>query len=145
MTFPALPPELGEMSIGSALYPALTALNAFGVGLQSTAHNLANVLTEGFKYGRVTYADLPRQSGTVANGPVKLDVSGPVVPYGPGLPMPPPRGYNPALSNGFVEGSNTDVAMEMVNLIVTSRAYQANARVVPIVDSMLGMVINLRV
>jgi len=59
--------------------------------------------------------------------------------------MPPPRGYNPALSNGFVEGSNTDVAMEMVNLIVTSRAYQANAKVVPIVDSMLGMVINLRV
>ena len=131
------------MSIGSALYPSLTALSAFGTGIQSTAHNLANVLTDGFKYGRVTYSDLPRQSGTAANGPVKLDVSGPLVPYGPGLP--PPRGYHPDLPAGLVEGSNTDIATEMINLIITSRAYQANAKVVPIVDSMLGMVINLRV
>jgi flagellar hook protein FlgE len=33
----------------------------------------------------------------------------------------------------------------MLNLIITSRAYQANAKVVPTVDSMLGMVVNLRV
>ena len=147
---PAVPARAGlrrelSMSIGSALYPSLTALNAFGTGLQSTAHNLANVLTDGFKYGRVTYSDLPRQSGTSARGPVKLAVSGPLVPYGPGLPLPPPAGYNPALPAGFVEGSTTDVALEMVNLIITSRAYQANAKVVPTVDSMLGMVINLRV
>jgi flagellar basal-body rod protein FlgC len=132
------------MSLGSALYPSLTALSAFGTGLQSTAHNLANVLTNGFKAGRVTYADLPRQSGTAARGPEKLAVSGPLVPYGPGLP-PPAGGYNPALPAGFVEGSTTDIATEMLNLIITSRAYQANAKVVPTVDSMLGMVINLRV
>jgi flagellar hook protein FlgE len=35
--------------------------------------------------------------------------------------------------------------MEMVGLIVTSRAYQANAKVVPTVDSMLGTVINMKV
>jgi flagellar hook protein FlgE len=46
---------------------------------------------------------------------------------------------------GFVEGSNTDIATEMVNLIVTSRSYQANAKVIPTVDEMLGMVINLKV
>jgi flagellar hook protein FlgE len=132
-------------SLGSALYPSLTAFNAFGVGLQSTAHNLANVLTSGFKAGRVTYADLPNMSGTSARGPEKLAVSGPLVPYGPGLPLPPPAGYHPGLPAGFVEGSTTDVATEMVNLIITSRAYQANAKVVPTVDSLLGTVINLRV
>ena len=131
------------MSLGSALYPPLTAFGAFGAGLESTAHNLANVLTNGFKAGRVTYADLPRQSGTAARGPEKLAVSGPLVPYGPGLP--PLAGRNPALPAGFVEGSATDIATEMLNLIITSRAYQANAKVVPTVDSMLGMVINLRV
>jgi flagellar hook protein FlgE len=103
---------------------------------------LANVLTGGFKAGRVTYADLPRQSGTAARGPEKLAVSGPLVPYGPGLPDPP--GHNPYLLSGFIEGSTTDIATEMVNLIITSRSYQANAKVVPTVDSMLGTVINLR-
>ena len=131
------------MSLGSALYPPLTAFRAFGVGLQSTAHNLANVLTNGFKAGRVTYADLPHKSGVAARGPQKLAVSGPLVPHGPGLPPPP--GHNPVLPAGFVEGSTADIAMEMVNLIITSRAYQANAKVVPAVDSLLGTVINLRV
>jgi flagellar hook protein FlgE len=130
------------MSIGSSLYPSLTALSAFGTGLQSTAHNLANVLTDAFKAGRVTYADRPNQSGTSARGPEKLAVSGPLVPYGPGLP--PVAGSNPALPDGFVEGSTTDIAVEMVNLIITSRVYQANAKVVPTADSLLGMVINLR-
>ena len=130
------------MSLGSALYPSLTALGAFGTGLQSTAHNLANVLTSGFKAGRVTYADLPRQSGALAQGPEKLAVAGPLVPYGPGLP--PLAGQNPGLPAGFVEGSTTDVAVEMVNLIITSRVYQANAKVVSTVDYLLGTVINLR-
>ena len=131
------------MSLSTAMYPSLTALNAFGTGLQSTAHNLANVLTAGFKAGRVTYADLPHQSGTVARGPEKLSVQGPLVPHGPGLP--PSAAWNPAIPAGFVEGSTTDVVTEMTNLITISRAYQANAKVVPTVDSMLGMAINLRV
>lgn len=40
------------MSIG-ALYPPLTAFAAYSAGLGSTAHNLANVLTNNFKAGRV--------------------------------------------------------------------------------------------
>jgi flagellar basal-body rod protein FlgC len=131
------------MSLGVALQTPVTALSAFGVGLQSTAHNLANVLTNGFKAGRVTYADLPQQSGVAAVGPQKLDISGPLVPYGPGLP--PLAGQSPAIPEGFAEGSTTDIAREMVDLIVTSRAYQANAKVVPTVDSLLGMVVNLKV
>jgi flagellar hook protein FlgE len=65
------------------------------------------------------------------------------VPYEPGLP--PLEGQNPAAPVGFVEGSTTDVATEMVNLIVTSRTYQANTKTVQTVDDMLGQVINLKV
>ena len=130
------------MPIG-ALYPPVTAMNAFGVGLQSTAHNLANVLTNNFKAGRVTYSELPNQAGTRAEGPQKLDVQGPLVPYGPGLP--PLEGQNPAVPAGFAEGSTTDVAAEMVNLIVTSRSYQANAKTVSTADAMLGTIVNLKV
>lgn len=130
------------MPINSALYPPVTALNAFGVGTQVTAHNLANVLTEGFRAGRTTYMDLPHYSGVAAHVQNGLGPSGPLIPA-PGLPRDP---ATPAwVPKGFVEGSNTDVATEMVNLIVTSRGYQANAKVVPTVDSMLGTVINMKV
>lgn len=130
------------MSIG-ALYPPLTAFAAYSAGLGSTAHNLANVLTNNFKAGRVGYSELSNQSGVRAEGPQPMGNSGPLVPYGPGLP--PLENGNPTVPEGFVEGSNTDVAREMVNLIVTSRTYQANAQTVRTVDEMLGTVINLKV
>jgi len=130
------------MTLG-ALAPPLSAFSAYGVGLSNTAHNLANVLTNGFKAGRVTYSDLPGQSGVRANGPQTLDVQGPLIPHGPGLP--PLEGQNPAVPEGFVEGSTTDVASSMVNLIVNSRTYQANAKTVQTTDDMLGTVINLKV
>ncbi len=127
------------MSI-SSLYPPVTAMRAFGYGLNSTAHNLANVLTNGFKHGRVTYEDLPAMAGTSANGPQKMNTPGALVPYGPGLP---PLEQNPAVPEGFAETSNTDVPREMVNLITHARAYQANAKTVQTTDSMLGIAINM--
>ncbi|MDR1045422.1 MAG: hypothetical protein LBP33_09950 [Candidatus Adiutrix sp.] len=126
-----------------ALYPPLSAFSAYGLGLQNSAHNLANVLTNNFKAGRVTYGELPGTSGVRANGPQKLDVRGPLTPYGPGLP--PPAGADPAIPEGYAEGSTTEVGTEMLNLIVNSRTYQANARTVRTADEMLGTVINLKI
>ena len=128
------------MSI-SSLYPPVTAMNAFGVGVHSTAHNLANVLTNGFKAGRVTYEELPAQAGTLANGPQKMETMGALVPYGPGLP--PLENQSPAVPEGYAETSNTDVPRAMVNLIVNSRAYQANAKTIQTTDAMLGTAINM--
>jgi len=130
------------MSIG-ALYPALSAFSAYGLGVNSSAHNLANVNSHNFKAGRVTYAEMPEGAGVRANGPQKLDVRGPLVPYGPGLP--PLAGQSPDIPEGFAEGSTTDIGAEMVNLIVNSRTYQANAKTVQTADDMLGTVINMKV
>jgi flagellar hook protein FlgE len=124
------------------MYTAATALSAFGVGTQVTAHNLANVLTTGFKSGQALYYDLPPYAGVGVTTRIPAAPDGPLIPA-QGLP-PNPRS-SPLTPEGFVEGSNTDVAMEMVNLIVTSRAYQANAKVVPTVDAMLGTVIDMKV
>ncbi|HWB19938.1 MAG TPA: flagellar hook-basal body complex protein, partial [Phycisphaerales bacterium] len=41
-----------------ALYSASTALNALSTSLDVTAHNLANVNTDGFKASRVNFQDL---------------------------------------------------------------------------------------
>jgi flagellar hook protein FlgE len=124
------------------MYASTSALHAFGVGTQVTAHNLANVLTDGFRAGRTTYEDLPRYSGTAARTQVGLGPDGPLVPRH-GLPRDP---ATPAwVPNGFEVGSNTDVATEMVGLIVTHRGYQANAKAVTVADSMLGTVIDMKV
>lgn len=130
------------MVIGSLASP-LSAFSAYGVGTRVTAHNLANVLTNNFKAGRVTYSDLPGQLGVRAESVETGTTAGPLVPYGPGLPESSVR--NQSVPEGLVEGSTTDVAGEMINLIVTSRVYQANARTVTASDDMLGAIINMKV
>ncbi len=128
------------MVIG-AMYPSLTALQAFGFSAQNTAHNLANVQTEGFKAGHMNFADLPEMSGVYAQGPQISQAQGPLIPH-QGLPPRPPQAGVPL---GFVEGSTTDIPTEMVNLIVTSRGYQANTKPIIAADEMMGIVINLKV
>lgn len=119
--------------ITSALHTPLTAFSAFGLGINSVAHNLANVATDGFKHGRVTYSDRPRQSGVAANGPQKMGTPGALAWKGEGLPG----------GGGYVETSNTDIPTEMVTSIALSRGYQANAKTVQTGDAMLGMVIDM--
>jgi flagellar hook protein FlgE len=122
------------------MYTSGTALHSFGIGTQVIAHNLANVLTDGFKASRALYYDLPDRSGAGVTTQKLTSPQGPLVPVS-GLPPDLPGS---GILRGFLETSNTDVANEMVGLIVTSRAYQANAKVIPTVDSMLGTIINIR-
>ena len=56
---------------------------------------------------------------------------------------------NPALKSskvvtGYLEGSNVQVADEMVNLIVAQRAYELNSKAITTADSMLETANNLR-
>lgn len=116
------------------LHIPLTAFSAYGSSLGVSAHNLANVLTPNFKPGRVTYAELPAQSGVAAS------ISQPVSEK-PTLTPGPGWGHREAVSRP----SETDVAREMVNLITTSHAYKANAKLVSTADSMLGTVVDMAV
>ena len=59
------------------------------------------------------------------------------------------KSANPALKNskvvtGYLEGSNVQVADEMVNLIVAQRAYELNSKAITTADSMLETANNLR-
>lgn len=117
------------------LHIPLTAFRSFGAGLRVGAHNLANVLTPNFKAGSVSYAELPAQAGVTAS------VTQPAKASGSSLTPGPPISY----AGSSLKPSNTDVAREMVDLIVTSRTYQANAKMSGTVDSMLGTVIDMAV
>jgi flagellar basal-body rod protein FlgG len=48
------------------------------------------------------------------------------------------------ISQGFLEQSNVDVVKEMVDMIVTQRAYELNSKTVQAADSMLGLANNLK-
>lgn len=48
------------------------------------------------------------------------------------------------LKQGYVEGSNVQVADEMVNLIVAQRAYEMNSKAIQASDEMLGQANGLR-
>lgn len=48
------------------------------------------------------------------------------------------------VSTGYVEMSNVDLSTEFTNLIITERGFQANTKIITMVDDMLQDVINLK-
>jgi flagellar basal-body rod protein FlgG len=58
-----------------------------------------------------------------------------------GVPGSPGFG---TLSQGFIEMSNVKVVEEMVNLIISQRAYEAGSKAVQSADEMLQVANNLR-
>lgn len=48
------------------------------------------------------------------------------------------------VKNGYLEASNVDVATEMVNMIITQRAYELNSKAITASDTMLQQANNLR-
>lgn len=53
-------------------------------------------------------------------------------------------GPNNGIVQGYLEGSNVDVASELVKMILTQRAYELNSKVVQAADDTLQVAVNLR-
>ena len=56
----------------------------------------------------------------------------------------PNKGGRGQISTGYVEMSNVDLSTEFTNLIITQRGFQANTRIITVVDDLLQDVINLK-
>lgn len=61
----------------------------------------------------------------------------------PMLGAPSDQGFG-VIRSGFLEMSNVDLANEFTDMIVTSRAYQANSRAITTSDEMLQELLNLK-
>ena len=59
---------------------------------------------------------------------------------GPAMIMP--EGGRPRVFQGFIEASNVDPVVEMVQMIEVNRAYEANQKVIQTEEAMLGTLIN---
>ncbi|MDR3045318.1 MAG: flagellar basal body protein [Desulfovibrio sp.] len=128
---------------------SLGALDAFGTSMAVTANNVANMNTDEFRASDVRLqTGPPEQGGQVQNGqeqgvqvaeirqsttegPLRMDLRRVVHEDG-----------SVSVEQGIVEGSNTDVAKEMVNMITDQRAFEANAAVVRARDEMTGILVD---
>lgn len=127
------------MDIGAS--PSAQALSAFSTSLNATAHNVANVSTEGYQPQRVELADGPGGQGvqvaavTTAQGSEPLFAQGEVQSGGTGLVNA--GGLTASAVNGV------DLVHEMVGLMTTSRAFEANAVMVRAAEETTGHVLDL--
>jgi len=114
----------------SAYQSALSALQAFGTGINSNANNIANSVTDGYKRTRVTYSESKPQGVTAQVGKDNSP--------GPSIYEKTDKG------NELVEQSNVDLANELTDMTLTSNYYQANLKTITTQDQMLGSLVNIK-
>ena len=122
--------------MASTMDVALSALHSISVDVMVTANNIANVNTEEFDPSRTTFEDRPDRGGVAVAEVRELEIQAPLTET-----LRPELNAETGLyqqTSVMVEASGTDVATEMVNLIVDQRAFEANAAVVRTQDEMIG-------
>ncbi|TKB73354.1 MAG: flagellar biosynthesis protein FlgC [Nitrospira sp.] len=113
-----------------AIHSALSGLTAFSTQIDVTAHNVANVNTNGFKKSRTELVAV--ETGGVLPVIQKNQSAGPFILNN--------TGYGPAQ----LELSNVDLGEEAVNQILAQRGFEANISTLKTVDDMLGTILDIR-
>jgi flagellar hook protein FlgE len=108
----------------------LSALEAYGLGVDVAANDLANAGTAGFQGQNVEFQDI--FAGAVAARISTNPAPGGFEPTGSGL-----------LVGSFLESSNVDMAGEVIKMTASQKAYEANAKSVRTSDQMLNVGVNL--
>ncbi|GAA0562620.1 flagellar hook protein FlgE [Halomonas salifodinae] len=113
-----------------------------GITIQEGGTVMRNYSNEQSKAaGQIVLASFRNPEGLKAegdNGWVATEASGQELVGTPG------SGVLGAIQSGAVETSNVDMARELVEMIVTQRAYQANSQTIKTQDEVLQTAINLR-
>ncbi len=128
------------MRIGST---AADAMNAFSTSVAVTANNLANVSTDEFKASRTNLETGPDGEGVRVSSITEDSSSGPLKEEV--VARENAETGRVETERDLVEGSNTDVATEMVNLMVNENAYGANAEMIRTEDEMAQTVLDMKV
>ena len=112
------------MSISSL---AVQGMNAASISQSVTANNIANMNTDGFKSSRADFETGPQGQGVNVSAIRENSTSGPLIPR----------------SSGYVEGSNTDLTTEAVNMIKNQTSYSAGAALIRTNDEMTGTLLDV--
>ncbi|HUL31371.1 MAG TPA: flagellar basal body protein [Thermodesulfobacteriota bacterium] len=111
-----------------AIYSALSGLQAFGRKLGVTAHNVANLNTDGFKKSRALFEEASPSGVAVRVDRVDS----------PGAPIPSEDGTGVPR-----ESSNVTVEEEMVSLVTTRNSYTANLKTVQVEEELVGTLLDV--
>jgi flagellar basal-body rod protein FlgC len=117
----------------------VSAMRAFSIAQQVTAHNVANVNTEEFRASRTTLEEVPNRGGARVQDIMETSGSAGLVPVD--KPVANEAGEL-VQSRLMVQASNTELAREMTNLMSNENAFAANAAVIRTRDDMIGGLIN---
>ena len=124
-----------------ALAISATGLHSSIVNLRASAHNIANIDTNGFKSQAVVNRSL--LTGGVSTILRQTET--------PGDPIFNPLTADTAedlngdivIEDPFVKGSNVNTVTEMVNLISSGAHARSNANAIRAADEILGLTVNL--
>lgn len=125
----------GLSGIDSALYMAADSLAVHSVGMQVTAHNIANVSTADFLPQRATYATGQNGVGVELQSVRKQDA-----------PLGRPSLANNAEASesaAKIRASGTELAREIPQMIATQRAFEANAATIRTAEEMSATILNI--
>ena len=98
---------------------AASGMEAQAMRLRHVSENIANADTPGYHRKVISFAE-ELATGRVAAGPVSLDETELTRIYDPGHPM--------AGEDGYYDGSNVDLVIEIADAREAQRSYEANLR-----------------
>jgi len=137
---------MNSMSISAS------ALSAYGVRQQTSANNVANMNTDGFKASRLSFEDRPDNQGVRVQEIQKDESSGPLWPgsesgsgFSETVGADQERGPEAWSESGIRESSNTDQATEVVIQMENENGYAANATAIRTQTRMIGEFLNQHV
>ncbi|MFN6976611.1 MAG: flagellar basal body rod protein FlgC [Gemmobacter sp.] len=104
--------------IARTLALSAQGMEAQGRRLRHVTENVANADTPGYRRKLVDFRT--SLAGDVAVGPVRLDARPPERVYDPAHPL--------ADANGYYDGSNVDLVLEIADAREAQRSYEANLR-----------------
>ncbi len=124
--------------LNDALSAAASGMRAQAQRIRLVSENIANADTPGYHRKLMTFeAAMGRgdSSGTVEAGPVTLDRTDPARIYDPSHPL--------ADQEGYYQGSNVDLMIEVADAREASRSYEANLKMFEQVREMQTALMDL--
>ena len=128
------------MTIIQSLFSAVSGLRTASRSLQTSAANLANLQTSGFKKSRAVSSDVVSGGLQAQGGNLFLETAASGSPV-TGLPGTSNAGN---IISGVLETSNVDIAEEVVNQIVAKTVFKANANVIRTADEMIDTILDMK-
>ena len=122
------------MDFLSTFSTAATGMDAQARRLRLISENIANVNTPGFRRKMLTFEEMAERAG-VAVGPVELDQAELPRIHDPSHPM--------ANAEGYYEGSNVSLVVEIADAREAQRSYEANLKMFDQARNMSSQLLDL--